>query len=415
MDHANRLTIETGRKLGMTPGLRQAIALIGQTGAELAFTLELACAVNPMLTLAAPGPPPPSRGLGGMQAEATPEAPPGLAAHVLAQLGLYVSGARQTRIAHCLIAALEPSGWLGRDLPGIAAGAGCTVAEAERVLACLQEMEPPGLFARSLAECLRLQLRDADLMDAAFAVILDRLDLVATGRVAELATRAGVAKAEIGARIRRLRGLDPKPGAGFAQGAEPLPAPDLTLRHEGAGWAVEWNESALPQLHVNDDIPVEAAQRRTLLAEARALQRAVELRRASGLAVVAEIVRRQSGHLADPACPLAPLVRQDVADTLGLHVSTVARIAQHLTLDTPDGMRPLRSLFSRRLKGAARPASTAQLRARLAALIAGEPRATPLSDACLAQLLTECGFPVARRTVAAHRAALGLPAASRRR
>jgi RNA polymerase sigma-54 factor len=302
---------------------------------------------------------------------------------------------------------LEPSGWLGRPLSAIAGQVGVGLAEAESVLLKLQlRAEPTGLFARNLAECLRLQAEDAGELDPAMAVVLDRLDLVAQGQIDRLAREAGVDAATIRARIGTLRGYDPKPGAGFEPVAAPVREPDLIAeKHEG-GWVVRLNRSALPTLTV-------AEGRGKGRAEARALVRMVEGRNMTLLAVGQEVLARQVAALDHGIGALVPMTMAEVAEALRLHESTVSRVVAGTAVDTPRGTWWLRALFTQSVREGG-PAAGA-LRERLARLVAAEDPARALSDEALAEALAEGGGPIARRTVAKYRAMLGLPPAHRRR
>ncbi len=207
-------------------------------------------------------------------------------------------------------------------------------------------------------------------------------------------------------RLRSLRRYDPKPGARFEPCAAPLREPDLIAEAGPDGWVVSLNRSALPSLAV-------AEGRGPGRAAARALARMVEGRNTTLLAVGREILARQTLALNQGTGALAPMTMAEVAQSLGLHESTVSRVVAGTAVDTPRGTWWLRALFTQAAQ-AGGPAAGA-LRDRLAGLIAGEDPARPLSDAALAQALAEAGAPIARRTVAKYREMLNLPPAHRRR
>jgi RNA polymerase sigma-54 factor len=315
--------------------------------------------------------------------------------------------ARDARIALALVEALEPSGWLGRDLAAIAQDAGTPAREVEAVLRQLQtRAEPTGLFARNLAECLRLQAEDAGEADPAMRAVLDRLTLVARGEIDRLAREAGLTEAEVRTRIGRLRRYDPKPGTGFEAAAAPVREPDLIAEKTGTGWQVSLNRSTLPAVSV-------AEGRGKGRAEARAILRMIEGRNTTLLAVGQEILTRQAAVLDEGLGALVPMTMADVAAALALHESTVSRVVAGTSVDTPRGTWWLRAFFTRAAQDGG-PAAGA-LRDRLARLVAAEDPATPLSDVALAEALAEGGAPIARRTVAKYRAMLGLAPAHRRR
>jgi RNA polymerase sigma-54 factor len=314
---------------------------------------------------------------------------------------------RDARVAETLVEALEPSGWLGRPISTIAQATGATLREVEAILTRLQaEADPTGLFARSLAECLRLQAAEAEDLDPAMAAVLDRLDLVGRGELDRLARETGLEVATVRTRIAKLRGYDPKPGARFEPLAAPVREPDLVAVRGPQGWTLALNRSALPALSVSDG---KGGGR----AAARELIRQIENRNATLLTVGQEILTRQEAALNEGSGALVPMTMADVARAVGLHQSTVSRVVAGTSVDTPQGTWWLRALFT----GAPReggPAAGA-LRDRLARLVAAEDPASPLSDEALAQALGAGGAPIARRTVAKYRAALKLPPAHRRR
>ena len=337
-----------------------------------------------------------------------------LLAHVMGVVDRMQLAPRAARIAAALVEALEPSGWLGKPLPNIAQDVGVPLAEVAPVLTRLQRIEPAGLFARNLAECLELQLAEQAPPDAIMRVILGRLDLLGAGDHARLARLAQTTPAEIAVRFRIIRALDPKPGAQFAPlAAAALRDPDLLVRQTAAGdWDVSLNRSCLPTVSVRRP---DTGRGGASLAAARAVALLVENRNDTLLRVGREILARQHAALDRGPAALVALTMAEVAAALDLHESTVSRIVAGASVDTPRGTWWLRRLFSARLGDGAGATSGAAVRARLAALVGAEPKDAPLSDAALATALTQGGAAVARRTVAKYRAALGIPPAARRR
>lgn len=412
MKQRSRISVQQTQRMTLTTTLAASIRVLRADAAGLARYLEEQAAENPALVVT---PPPLSdwtprwkSALGATDAgiEQASTAP-SLTSHALGIVAaLRLSGA-QARLAEALIEALEPSGWLGRPLTALATRAGVSLAEAEALLGKLQHRaEPTGLFARSLAECLRLQAEDAGELDPAMAAVLDRLDLVAQGQIDRLAREAGVDVPTIRARIGTLRGYDPKPGARFEPCAAPVREPDLIAEKGTDGWTLSLNRSALPTITV-------AEGRGKGRAEARAVQRMVEGRNSTLLAVGQEVLARQVAALEAGIGALRPMTMAEVAEALRLHESTVSRVVAGTAVDTPRGTWWLRALFTQAPREGG-PAAGA-LRDRLARLVATEDPKAPLSDEALAQTLAEGGAPIARRTVAKYRAMLGLPPAHRRR
>jgi len=442
MNLASSLDIRQTRTLAMTAQLRQAIGLLQLNNTELRAFLAREVQKNPLLEMRladggagaskperrdAPSMPggalAEGRG-GGARADmsgAIPAAPDSLVEHVSRQIGISITGPGQRRIAFAFLEALEPFGWLGCGMESVAADCGCTAEEAEEVLEILQSFEPSGLFARSLEECLRLQARDQDVLDAVMSAMLARLDLVAQGDFEDLAAQCGCRSADVEARLKILRGFNPKPGAAFGGDAQPLRPPDLILNRGGDGWRVELNASTLPEVVVREDMMQDRDQRDAFVAEAlataRGLRRAIEQRNANTLAVAAEIVRRQEAFLEDPEAHLVPMSLKDVAGAVSLHESTVSRVTTGMTIDTPRGLMELRGFFCRGLPGAGQEGAVpvTLIRGRIADMIRAEAPGRPLSDERIGALLRREGIEIQRRTIAKYRAMMGIPGSAARR
>jgi RNA polymerase sigma-54 factor len=412
MKSRSRISIQQTQRLKLTQGLAASIRILRSDALGLSRYLEEQAAENPQLVLsrptgqdwlprwtaalAAPDP-------GVEQAAAGAS----LTAHVFGMVAGLRLPARDARVAEALAEALEPSGWLGRPLTAIAAQTGATLPVVEAVLQRLQaEADPTGLFARNLADCLRLQAAELDELDAAMAAVLDRLNLVAQGDVARIARESRLSEEAIRARIAALRRYDPKPGAAFEPFAAPLREPDLIATQGDGGWTVAINRSALPSISL-------AEGKGPKRAEAQAILRMVEGRNVTLLAVGQEILARQVAALERGMGALVPMTMADVAEAVGLHESTVSRVVAGTAVDTPRGTWWLRGLFTQAAQEGG-PAAGA-LRDRLAQLIAGEDAAAPLTDEALAKALSDGGAPIARRTVAKYRGMLNLPPAGRRR
>lgn len=337
----------------------------------------------------------------------------GLIAHVSQEIERLIIGPKALGIAFALMEALEPSGWLGRPLAAIAAEAGVSQAEAEGVLTLMQSMEPTGIFARSLAECLRLQAIETDTLDPVMDCMLAHLDVLATGDISELTRLCSAKDAEVMTRLRIIRSFDPKPGTQFGQDAAPVREPDLAVSRGATGWLISLNRSALPDLQINAAPDLETSDPKALAA-ARDLQRVVTNRNQTLLRIGQEILNRQEAVLTRGMEALQPMTLHDVAKPLGLHISTVSRAIAGVAVDAPRGTIWLRALFTAALGGEGGEASGA-IRARLLKLIQNEDASNPQSDQALADALSSGQAPVARRTVSKYRATLGIPPAHRRK
>lgn len=398
--------------MALTTGLAASIRILRADAAGLSRYLEEQAAENPQIILTHPQVQewiPRWRTAFAADAERPEQAAagPSLVGHVLSVIEALRLDPAETRIAMALAEALEPSGWLGRPPAAVAAELGVGVAAVDGVLTRLQrQAEPTGLFARNLADCLRLQAEEAGELDRAMVSLLDRLDLLARGEIDRIAREAGLDPAELRAAFGRLRSYDPKPGAGFEPYAAPVREPDLIAEKGASGWIVSLNRSALPSVSV-------AEGRGKGRAEARALIKMIEGRNATLLSVGQEILTRQTAALEAGLGALQPMTMAEVGTALGLHESTVSRVVAGTAVDTPRGTWWLRSLFTRAPQEGG--PSAGALRDRLARLVAAEDPDHPLSDEALAEALAEGGAPIARRTVAKYRAMLNLPPAHRRR
>jgi RNA polymerase sigma-54 factor len=425
MKPRNQTSITTTQRLKLTLGLAASIRLLRQDASGLAMYLEEQAAENPHLrlsdTAADPGDWLP-RWHGtfapGSGIDHAPAAGPSLMGHVMAHLDRLFPAGTQRRVALVIAQAVEPSGWLGRPLAELAREAGVDLHHARGVLRQLQGIDPAGLFAQNLTECLELQLAEAGWLDDPMRKILSRLDLLAAGDVARLARLAGIDAAGVALRQRRIRSLNPKPGTLFEEGAAPVREPDLTLSREGGRWIVALNRSALPGVAVDAAAQGGSAER---LAAAREILRQVQSRGATILTVAQEVFRRQSAALDHGMTALRPMTLADIAAALGLNVSTVSRAVSGTSVDTPSGTFWLRSYFSQGLRqrgeGEDRGTSATALRAEIVRLVSTEDRTAPLSDEAIADALAAAfgGSAPARRTVAKYRALLAIPPCRSRR
>ncbi|MBT9246609.1 RNA polymerase sigma-54 factor (plasmid) [Gemmobacter fulvus] len=400
-----------------TQGLRQhlsarqlqAIALLHLTNDGLMVHLQRRAEVNPMLRLR--GGPSVMTEPGGAEAE-QPQSAPGLQDHVLRQIRLMISDSASLTLAMAFIEALDANGWLDRPLPEIATAAGRSLPEARALLARLQQVEPAGLFARDLRECLALQAEDRGQLSPAMLAVLARLPLLATGGLRAVAEAAGLRPEEVQLCLGQIRRMNPKPGAAFGNDAPPLREPDLIVTQAPEGWRVDLNRSTLPAILLPPRSPAPDAKLRAARAEAEWLANVLERRNRTVLAVATEVLRRQQGFLDQGPGSLIALRQAEVAAALSLHDSTISRVSRHLLVATPHGMRSLCSFFDAAPLAARHldlAPSSAAIRHRLRQIIAGENPAAPLSDAALATALWREGKPLARRTVAKFRHELGIP------
>ncbi|ABA81210.1 RNA polymerase factor sigma-54 [Rhodobacter sphaeroides] len=425
MKSRQRISIAQTQRLQLNLGLTASIRVLNSDAEGLTRYLQEQAAENPHIQLE----PATStdwlprwtsvlsrlaQGEGSAGGETVAAAGPSLMAHVMARIDTLYPRGPERRIAILLAEALEPTGWLGTGPDEIARQARVPSAEVEAVLAGLQKIEPAGLFARTLAECLRLQAIEAERLDSTLSCLLDHLDLVAEGALGRLARLCNTDEAGVTARLRLLRTFDPKPGAQFDPGAAPVREPDLIATKGEAGWEVSLNRSAMPTVQIRkpDKRPTTPAAR-AAWTQAQAVGRMIENRNATLLRVAREILARQEAALDEGPSALVALTMTEVAEALGIHESTVSRVVAGTCVDTPRGTWWLRRMFSGRL--AEGGPSAAAIRAAIARLVAQEDPAAPLSDGALVEALAAEDMQLARRTVAKYREMLNIPPGHRRR
>ena len=371
-----------------------------------------------------------ARAAGGQRMEGLDDdwrAPETLADYLRPQIALALPHPVQSLIAARLLDRLDADGYLRDPLDEIAAELAVPLASVRQVLARLQRLEPAGVFARDVAECLALQLTERDRLDPAMRALLDHLDRLAARDWDALQRICGVDAEDLRDMVREIRALDPRPGLRFAP-PDPEPAEPDVLVSPGPGgrWSVTLNPAALPRVLVDRHYhaavsakgdPTTRAFLDTCLGEAGWLIRALDQRQRTILKVASEIVRHQAAFLTRGAEALRPLSLRDVADAIDMHESTVSRVTANKSMACPHGVMPMKAFFGTALASVHEEGgvSAAAVKARIGALIAGEPATKPLSDEAIARSLRSEGTDVARRTVAKYREALGLGSSAQRR
>ncbi len=347
--------------------------------------------------------------------------------HLVAQAGAALGG-RALSIARQIIDAIDDAGYLTVTIAEIADRLGCARAEAEAVLLVIQDFDPVGVGARTLAECLAIQARDADRYDPCMAILIDNLDLLATGKIAALQRRCGVDDEDMADMIRELRRYDPKPGLRFGSAPVEAVTPDLFVSETAKGWRVEINAATLPRVLVDRRYQAELAAgardkaAKAWLSECAAsanwLVKALDQRQRTIVKVASAIVAAQEGFFRHGVAQLKPLTLRTVAETVSLHESTVSRVTSNKYLSCARGTFELKYFFTSGIAaadGTGEAASALAVKAAIKTLIAGEAADAILSDDTLVDLLRAKGFDIARRTVAKYREALGLGSSVQRR
>ena len=328
-------------------------------------------------------------------------------------------------LARAIINELEETGYLETPLAVIAEATGARLKDVEAALALVQSLDPPGVAARNLEECIALQAKAADRYDPAMARLIANLDLLARGQTKDLMRICDVDSEDLKDMIAELRAYDPKPGCRFdPDDSQSTGEPDIFVRRIGAGWAVELNPATLPRVLVNRRYhaelksgPNDKASKAWLsdcLASANWLVKALDQRARTIVKVATEIVRRQQGFFEAGVSALHPLTLRDVAEAIEMHESTVSRVTSNKTMLCELGLFELKYFFGSGVgSDSGEGASAAAVKNEIKRLIGAEQEI--LSDDTLVELLKHKGFDLARRTVAKYREALGIGSSIQRR
>jgi RNA polymerase sigma-54 factor len=348
--------------------------------------------------------------------------------HLLVQLSVDIEDPGDRLIGLHLIDMLDDAGYLVGDLAALAAMLGCSLERVEATLKRVQRFDPPGIFARSLAECLALQLVDRGLMTEPMRVLLRHLDLVGKRDWATLTRLCGIGTPALMKLVGVIRTLNPKPASPFDHAIVQPVIPDVLMRAQpNGGWTIELNNDTLPKLLVNNQYyarisrSVRSRDEKQYLNEcfqsANWLVRSLHQRATTILKVATEIIRQQEGFFVNGVQALRPLILRDVAEAIGMHESTVSRVTANKFVATPRGIYELKYFFSHAVGGSASGDGHAAewVRHRIKALIEGETAESVLSDDAIAATLQSEGIDIARRTVAKYREALGIPSSVQRR
>lgn len=327
-------------------------------------------------------------------------------------------------LARIIAETLEETGYLTVPLEQIAEMTGAPVKLIEQALRIVQGLEPAGVGARSLAECLALQAKAADRYDPAMARLIDNLELLSKGRLTDLKRICSVDDEDLADMIRELRAYDPKPGCQLSGTAAEEVTPDVFVRRTRGGYAVELNQATLPRLLVNRRYyqelksgPQDKASRAWLsecLQSASWLVKALDQRARTIVKVVSEIVRRQQGFFDRGVSAMKPMTLREVAEAIEMHESTVSRVTSNKYLLCDRGLFELKYFFGSGVPSAEGDGAAAEaVKAAIKELIEAETEI--LSDDAIAALLKQRGFDCARRTVVKYREAMGIGSSIQRR
>jgi RNA polymerase sigma-54 factor len=369
---------------------------------------------------------------------ATATAPVTLAEHLRQQLDVLDLQPRERELAREIVAALNDRGWLDLPLEDVDAALQPppTGGELEHALHVVQSLEPTGVGARDLTECLLLQLSpDCPDYELLVTLVLQHLDDIAHNRIPRIVRETGADVDRVLAAIDVISHLDPIPGRSFGEVTVPHVRPDVVVRRAGDGYEIAIENDWLPDVIVSRsyrdmarDRRVDPELRKHIRAKiegAQSLVEAIEQRKNTLFRVASELVNRQADYLEHGPAALRPLRMQEIAEALGVHVSTVSRAISGKYIQMPRGIEPLKALFTGEIPTQAghgtqgepdEVASRAGVQEQVRGIIAAEDPRQPLSDEAIVTILKQGhGLEIARRTVTKYRKALGLGSSRARR
>jgi len=347
------------------------------------------------------------------------------------QLTLSELQGEDVEIADFIIGNIDDRGYLACSAEEIAEAMGHEVAEVERVLAVVQAFEPPGIGARDLRECLMIQLsqRDEAGRDLAFQIVRDHMEDLTKRRFSRITRALSIPNEELRVAMDLIEKLQPSPGTASTSDYNglltldtevPYVTPDLIVEKVAEDWVVSLTDGNLPSLRINasyakllkdgrgskDEIRTYVSKK---LNDARWLINAINQRRSTMLKVANYLVRAQMDWFEQGPAFLRPMVLQDVADAVSMHVSTISRVSNGKYMQTPHGVFELKYFFDSRVhRDDGEDVSARSVKERITELIGAEDKAKPLSDQEIADVLGKEGLQIARRTVAKYRDQLGI-------
>lgn len=360
--------------------------------------------------------------------------------HLLWQLNLATMSERDNIIATAIIDAVGNDGYLGTPLEEIHEGLSdhedlqdeenlLELDEVEAVLLAVQNFDPPGIAARTPADCLHIQLRQLPeetlWRTEAITLVTRFLDLLATQQLPQLKRKMRLDEEDLQEVIALIRSLNPRPGREIDDGETQYVAPDVYVRKISEEWIVDLNNESTPKLRINTDYAglIRRADNskdnqylKNHLQEARWFIKSLQSRNETLLKVARSIVQYQQDFLEYGEEAMKPLVLRDIAEDVDMHESTISRVTTQKYMHTPRGIFEFKYFFSSHVNTAAGgECSATAIRALIKKLIAAETPKKPLSDSKIADILSEQGINVARRTVAKYRESMGIPASNERK
>ncbi|MFZ4124792.1 MAG: RNA polymerase factor sigma-54 [Rickettsiales bacterium] len=350
-----------------------------------------------------------------------------LSEHLIEQIAVDIDDPIERLLAIALVDVLDDSGYLREDTKALADQLGAHANQIEAVIVKLQKLDPVGVFARSLAECLKLQLRELDRLDPVMEKFIDNIELMGKGELAALKKICGVDEEDFAQLLADVRRCNPKPASGFLKEESHVVTPDVLVRRaKGGGWMVELNSDALPRVLVNRTYVGEVNSKKNKdakkylneqLANANWLIKALDQRAQTILKVAKEIVKQQEMFLIHGIRFLKPLVLKDIAEAVGMHESTISRVTTSKFIATPRGTLEMKYFFTSAINSGVgdNEFSSKTVQYYIKELVDGEEPKKILSDEDIVAKLKDRNIDVARRTVTKYREAMHIPSSVVRR
>ena len=351
-----------------------------------------------------------------------------LRTHLSEQVSLTLQTPVERLIGQYLIDLIDEAGYIPPRLESLAERLGAPFEVVEGVLFKLQTLDPPGIFARSLAECLTLQLKDQNRFDPLMARLLDNLDLLASRNLTALKKAVGAEMDELAEMIQEIKRLNPKPGLKFGSVQMQPVVPDVLVRAASdGGWHVELNSDTLPRVLINRNYYTRISKTASsvkdkdyileCLQTANWLVKSLDQRARTILRVAEQIVRQQDAFFMHGVQYLRPLNLKTIAEAISMHESTVSRVTSNKYIATPRGIFELKYFFTSSIASSSdgEAHSSESVRYRIKQMIDAERAEDVLSDDQLVDRLKGEGIDIARRTVAKYREALRIPSSVQRR
>ena len=349
--------------------------------------------------------------------------------YILEQINIEVNNPKERIIAYHLLDSLQPSGYIVFDIAALAQILKCKISLIDEVLYKLQKFDPPGIFARNLKECLKLQLGEQDNDNNKTLILIDNLELLAKSELKQLEKICDVDNHTLHKLIAKIKKLNPKPGNGFNTEQIIYRTPDVILTFDENGLPqIEINPESMPKLRLNHELSLKIKLdvnnesdklfTKQELSSATSILKAIEMRAKTILKVATAVVAEQINFFSKGVMYFKPLTLAKIAEITGLNESTISRSMANKYISTPDGIYELKYFFSSALSGTKTTGTTVsstKVKELIKQIINSENQGCILSDDEIAEELQKFNIKIARRTVAKYRESMELPTSAIRK